>query len=379
MISFNEDQLMIRDMVRDFCKNEIEPIAGKIDEEMTFPVETIKQMGQLGLMGIPFPEEYGGAGMDTVTYSIVVEELAKVCASHSITLAAHTSLATYPIFLFGTEEQKHKYIPGMASGEKLGSFCLTEPESGSDVKSISTHAEKTDNGYILNGNKAFITNAGYADVFIVFAKTDKEAGIKGMSAFILDKGMEGITIAPKEKKMGWRASDTRQINFDKVLVPEENLLGNENEGFPYAMQTLTGGRISVGALSLGIAEASYSEALKYAGERHQFGKPIGKHQAISIMLADMATNIEAGKLLLYNASKLKDAGKDYIKEAAMAKLFNSEIASKISLNAIQIHGGYGYTKDYPVERYFRDAKACEIGEGTSEIQRLSLAKYLLDG
>ncbi len=376
MLTLTEDQKMIQDVIRDFAENEIRPIAGKIDEDMTFPEETIKKLGELGFLGVPFPEEYSGAGMDTVSYSIVVEELSKVCASHGITVAAHISLGTYPIYMFGNEDQKRKYLPKLASGQSLASFCLTEPETGSDVKSLKTYAEKVDGGYNLNGGKAFITNAGFADVYIVFAITKKSEEKNEISAFILESNTPGISVAPKEKKMGWRASDTRQVNFDDVFIPDENLLGEEGKGFYYAMEILDGGRISVGALSLGIAEGAYEAALSYAKDRQQFGRPIGKFQAISMMLADMATQIHAAKLMIYEASQLKDAGKDFIKEASMAKLYASEIATSIARDSIQVHGGYGYTKEYPVERLFRDAKACEIGEGTSEIQRLLIAKML---
>lgn len=376
MLSLTEDQKMIQDMVRDFCEKEIAPIAGKIDQEASFPHDTINKMGELGLLGIPIPEEYGGAGMDTLTYSIVIEELGKVCASHCITTAAHTSLCTMPIFIFGNDAQKNKYLPKLTSGETLGSFCLTEPETGSDARSMSSFAEKVDGGYQLNGNKAFITNAGVAGVYVCFAvskKTDKGTEI---SAFILEKGMKGLNVAAKERKMGWCASDTRQINFDNVFIPDENLLGEEGKGFEICLETLRGGRISIAAMSLGIGEGAYEAALKYSKERHQFNKPISAFQSTQIKIADMGTKIIAGKLMIYHAARLKDSGKNFEKEAAMAKLFNSEAATWIAKEAIQIHGGFGYTKEYPVERFFRDAKACEIGEGTSEIQRILISKLL---
>ncbi|MFC1514163.1 acyl-CoA dehydrogenase [candidate division KSB1 bacterium] len=375
-MELTEEQKMLKDMTRDFCRQEIAPIAEKIDKSMEFPMDTIKQMGELGLMGVPFPEEFGGAGMNTVSYTIVVEELAKVCASHSITCAAHTSLGANPIHLFGTDDQKKKYLAPLASGEVLGAFCLTEPSAGSDIRSMKTTAQKVDGGFEINGSKAFITNAGYADTFIVFAITEQSETDKKISAFIVEKDTPGLKTGLKENKMGWRASDTRQVFFDKVFVPDENLLGKLNEGFKQAVIILDGGRISVAALSLGIADAAFEESLKYSQERHQFGKPLSAFQTTQIKIADMATQIEAARLLTYKAAGLKDEGKDYLKEASMAKLFASEVATRTASEAVQIHGGYGYSMEYPVERYFRDAKACEIGEGTSEIQRLLLARQL---
>lgn len=378
ILDLTEEQTMIRDTVRDFCEAEIAPIAGEIDVEMRFPEETVRKMGELGIMGVPFPEEYGGAGMDTVSYIIVIEELAKVCASHCITCAAHTSLASYPIYIYGTEEQKKKYLTRLTTGEFLGSFCLTEPGSGSDVQSISSFAKRTEGGFVLNGSKAFITNAGFADVFVVFAATELSDSGNKLTAFIIEKNTSGLTIAAKENKMGWRASDTRQIHFDNLFIPEENVLGKVNEGFNQAMNTLDGGRISIAAMSLGIAEGAFSSALKYAKERQQFGKSIDKFQSIRMMLADMATEIEAAKLLTYYAAELKDNGRPFSKTASMAKLYASETGTRIANNAMQIHGGYGYSMEYPVERFYRDAKGCEIGEGTSEIQRLLLAKQLIN-
>jgi len=377
MLELTEEQKMLQDVIREFSEKEIAPIAAEIDVDETFPEETIKKMGELGFMGIPFPEEYGGVGMDTVSYSIVIEELAKVCASHSITCAAHTSLGANPIFLFGTEEQKKKYLPKLASGQTLGSLCLTEPEVGSDIQSIKTFAQKSVGGYIINGSKSFITNAGYAGIFIVLAATEVTESGNKLSTFIVERDTPGLTIAAKEKKMGWRASDTRQVHFDNLFVSEENVLGELGQGFKQAVITLDGGRISIAAMSLGIAEAAYREAFKYSKERKQFGKPISDFQTIQFKLADMATEIEASRLLTYNAAFLKDQGKDYLIPASMAKLYASEVATRVASEAIQIHGGYGFAMEYPVERFFRDAKACEIGEGTSEIQRLLLARQLL--
>jgi len=378
MLTLTEEQRMIRDVVRDFARQEIAPVAARLDEEMTFPEENVKKMGELGLLGIPFPEEYGGAGMDTVTYSLVVEELSKVCASHGLTVAAHISLGTFPVYLFGTDDQKRRYLPKLATGEWLASFCLTEPGSGSDVHSMKTTAAKTDGGYVLNGGKAFITNAGYAQVFIVFAATGQpDGGKKLLSTFIVEKGAPGFTIGAKERKMGWRASDTRQLHFDNVFVPEENVLGVVNEGFEQALTILNGGRISIAALALGIAGGALDASVRYAKERRQFGKPIGAFQAIQIKLADMATAVHASRLMVYHASRLKDEDGDYVAAASMAKLSAAETAVWVAKDAIQIHGGYGYVKEYPVERFYRDAKGCEIGEGTSEIQRLLIAHRLL--
>jgi len=378
MLKLTEEQQMLRDTVRDFAAQEIAPIAAEIDEEARFPEETVKQMAELGLLGVPFPEEYGGAGMDTVSYTIVVEEISKVCASHGITVAAHISLGTYPIYLFGNEEQKKKYLPRLTAGETLAAFGLSETEVGSDVNNIKSYAEKTDGGYILNGSKAFITNSGHADVFIVFALTKKsDNGKNEISAFILEKSTQGFAVGEREKKMGWRASDTQQLHFDDVFIPDENLLGSEGEGFKQAMITLDGGRISVAAMSLGIADAALNEAIKYAKERKQFGKSIGEFQAIQLKIADMATQVHASRLLTYSASKLKDENKDFRMDAYMAKLLASDTATFVAKEAIQIHGGYGYVKDYPVERFYRDAKGCEIGEGTSEIQRMIITRLLM--
>ncbi|MFC1477522.1 acyl-CoA dehydrogenase family protein [candidate division KSB1 bacterium] len=378
MIELTEEQQMIRDTVRDFAAQEIAPIAAEIDENMTFPENTVKQMSELGLLGIPFPEEYGGAGLDTLSYTIVVEELAKVCASHALTVAAHTSLGTYPIALFGNEAQKQKYLPKLASGEWLACFGLTEPAVGSDVGNLKCTAEKVDGGFKLNGSKAFITNAGYAEVIIAFAVSGRnEDGKNLITSFILEKEMAGIAVGEKEKKMGWRASDTRQIHFDDVFVPEEQVLGTVGEGFTQAMIILDGGRISIAAMSLGIARGALEAALGYAKERKQFGKPVSDFQAIQLKIADMATSVNAAELLTYHASLLKDAGKDFRMAAYMAKLYASETATRVANDAIQIHGGYGFVKEYPVERFYRDAKGCEIGEGTSEVQRILISKLLM--
>jgi len=374
-----EEQTMLRDMVRDFALNEVKPIAAEIDENQRFPVETIQKMGELGLMGICFPEEYGGAGMDTVCYAIAVEELSRVCGSTGLTLAAHVSLGTAPIFMFGTEEQKKKYLPKLCSGEWIGAFGLTEPNAGSDAGGTETTAVKDNGSYVLNGTKIFITNASVAKVYVVTAVTDKTKGTRGISSFIIESGTPGFSVGKKEIKMGVRGSDTAMLHFEEARIPAENLLGNEGEGFKQFLTILDGGRISIGAMALGIAQGCLDEALKYSGERKQFGKTLNRFQAIQFMLADMATEIECSRHLIYHSARLKDADQDYVQASSMGKLYASETAIRCANHAIQIHGGYGYTRDYPVERFLRDAKLCEIGEGTSEIQRLVIARTLLGG
>jgi butyryl-CoA dehydrogenase len=374
-----EEQIMLRDMVRDFALNEVKPIAAEIDENQRFPVENIQKMGELGLMGICFPEEYGGAGMDTVCYAIAVEELSRVCGSTGLTLAAHVSLGTAPIFMFGTEEQKKRYLPKLCSGEWIGAFGLTEPNAGSDAGGTETTAVKDNGSYVLNGTKIFITNASVSKVYVATAVTDKTKGTRGISSFIIESGTPGFSVGKKEKKMGVRGSDTAMLHFEDARIPAENLLGNEGEGFKQFLTILDGGRISIGAMALGIAQGCLDEALKYSGERKQFGKTLNRFQAIQFMLADMATEIECSRHLIYHAARLKDADQDYVQASSMAKLYASETAIRCANHAIQIHGGYGYTRDYPVERFLRDAKLCEIGEGTSEIQRLVIARTLLGG
>jgi alkylation response protein AidB-like acyl-CoA dehydrogenase len=368
---------MLQDMVRDFAKNEVEPLAREMDATGEFPHDLVRQMGDLGLMGIPISEKYGGAGMDTIAYASAVMELAKVDASLAITMAAHTSLGTVPIVLTGTEEQKQKWVPLLASGKTLGAFGLTEPEAGSDAGSTRTTAVKYGDHYVVNGSKIFITNASEAGV-LSFTAQIMEEGIKtGIGAFTIPTDITGLKIGPKEKKMGWRASDTRQLFFEDMKVPVENMLGNPKEGFKTFLKTLIGGRISVGALAVGTAEGAYKKALKYSTERKAFGREIYKFQPIGFKLADMATRIEAAKLLVFNSAWMKDQGKDVIKEAAMAKLFASEVAMDVTTEAIQIYGGYGYVAEYDVERFFRDAKILEIGEGTSEVQRLVISREII--
>jgi alkylation response protein AidB-like acyl-CoA dehydrogenase len=394
---FDENHLLIRDMVRDFAQNEIAPVAGELDQKSEFPWENVKKMGELGLFGIPWSEELGGAGMDYISYTIAIHELAKVDASHAITISAHTTLGTSPIVSFGTEEQKERFVPLLASGQVLGGFGLTEPAAGSDAGGTQTTATRADGGYRLNGSKIFITHAGVGEIFVVTAVTDREKGTKGITSFIVTKPttdlevtrelgvghaeelafVEGVRAGKKEDKMGWRASDTRELVMEDAFVPEENVLGEPGRGFINFMQTLDAGRIGIGALSLGIAEGAYEQALRYSNERRQFGQKVNEFQGIQFMLADMATEIEAARHLVYHAAWLKQEGRPFSREAAMAKLFASELAMRVTTKAVQIHGGYGYTKEYPVERMMRDAKICEIGEGTSEIQRLVIARSVL--
>ena len=374
---FTDEHVMLQDMVRDFAKNEVEPLAREMDATGEFPHDLVRQMGDLGLMGIPVSEKYGGAGMDTVAYASAVMELAKVDASLAITMAAHTSLGTVPIVLTGTEEQKQKWVPLLASGKTLGAFGLTEPEAGSDAGSTRTAAVKYGDHYVVNGSKIFITNASEAGLLSFTAQIMEEGIKKGIGAFTIPTDITGLKIGPKEKKMGWRASDTRQLFFEDMKVPVENMLGNPKEGFKTFLKTLIGGRISVGALAVGTAEGAYKKALKYSTERKAFGREIYKFQPIGFKLADMATRIEAAKLLVFNSAWMKDQGKDVIKEAAMAKLFASEVAMDVTTEAIQIYGGYGYVAEYDVERFFRDAKVLEIGEGTSEVQRLVISREII--
>lgn len=372
-----EEQELLQQTVRDFAQNELKPRAAKFDEQEYIDDDILKAMGELGLMGICFPEEYGGAGMDTVCYAIAVEEISRVCASSGITLAAHISLGLNPIFMFGTEEQKQKYLPKLCSGEELGSFGLTEPNAGSDAGGTETTAVKDGDEWILNGSKMFITNGSKAWTSVNTALTDKEKRAKGISSFIVERGTPGFSVGKKIHKMGIRGSDTTELIFENCRIPESNLLGKLNEGFKQFMIILDGGRISIGAMALGIAQGAFDEALKYSKERQQFNRPIGRFQAIQFMLADMATEIEAARHLVYNAARLKDAGKSYSTQSAMCKMYASEVAMRTCIKAIQIHGGYGYTKEYPIERMFRDAKLTEIGEGTSEIQRIVIARNLL--
>ena len=374
---FNEEHSMLVDMVRDFANTEIAPIAKDMEKNGKIPKEIISQMAELGLMGIPIPEKYGGAGMDTVAYAAAVMELAKVDASVAITMAAHTSLGSMPIVIAGTEEQKQKYLPKLASGKVIGAFGLTEPGAGSDAGSTKTTAELDGDEYVVNGGKIFITNSSLAGILTLTTNIIENDENKGIGALVTYTDNPGLKIGPKEKKMGWRASDTRQLFFENMRVPKENVLGQPTDGFKTFMKTLIGGRISVSALSCGTAEGAFQKALQYSTERKAFGKEIHAFQAVGFKLADMATDIEAAKLLTYHAAWMKDQGKDVLKQAAQAKLFASEAAMRITTEAIQILGGYGYVKEYDVERFFRDAKVLEIGEGTSEVQRMVIARELV--
>lgn len=370
-LRWTEEQQMMRKMVQDFARTEISPFIEKM-EQGEFPRGILKQMGELGLMGIPVPEQYGGAEMDFTSYIIAIHELSKVSATIGVILSVHTSVGTNPILYFGNEAQKKKYVPKLASGEYLGAFCLTEPSAGSDAASLKSRAVKKENQYVINGSKVFITNGGEADVYIVFASIEG----KGISAFIVEKNTPGLVIGKDEHKMGLHGSRTVQLSFEDMQVPVENLLGEEGQGLKIALGNLDIGRIGIAAQALGIAEAAYEAAVDYAKQRIQFGKPISHQQGVGFKLADMATNIEAAKLLIYRAAQLRSLGQPCGKEASMAKLFASKTAMEVTTEAIQVFGGYGYTEDYPVERFFRDAKVTEIYEGTSEIQRIVISKHL---
>ena len=372
-LHLSREQEMLRKMYRDFAENEVKPLAEWVDENEAFPEETVKKMAKLGMMGIYFPKEYGGAGGDVLSYAMCVEELAKVCGTTAVIVSAHTSLCCAPIFEHGTEEQKRKYLPDLLSGRKLGAFGLTEPNAGTDASGQQTTAVLEGDHYVLNGSKCFITNGNVADTFVVFAMTDKSKGNHGISAFIVEKDFPGFSQGKHEKKMGIRGSSTCDLIFEDCIVPKENLLGKEGKGFNIAMQTLDGGRIGIAAQALGIAEGALAEAKEYTKGRVQFGKPISKFQNTQFTFADMEMGCEAGRLLTYQAAVMKGAGVRYTKEAAMAKLFCSEHAMKTTTKALQMFGGYGYTKDYPMERMMRDAKITEIYEGTSEIQRVVIS------
>ncbi|MFJ7639607.1 acyl-CoA dehydrogenase [Peribacillus sp. NPDC097264] len=371
-----EEHEMIRKMVRDFAENEVAPTAAERDEEERFDREIFDKMAELGLTGIPWPEEYGGIGSDYLAYCIAIEELSRVCASTGVTLSAHTSLAGWPIYKFGSEEQKQKYLRPMAQGEKIGAYGLTEPSSGSDAGGMRTTAKLVGDEYVINGSKIFITNGGIADTYVVFALTDPESKQKGTSAFIVEKDFPGFSVGKKEKKLGIRSSPTTEIIFDECRVPKENLLGKEGEGFKIAMMTLDGGRNGIAAQAVGIAQGALDAAVGYAKERVQFGKPISAQQGIGFKLADMATGVEASRLLTYQAAWLESVGLPYGKESAMSKLFAGDTAMKVTTEAVQVFGGYGYTKDYPVERFMRDAKITQIYEGTQEIQKLVISRMI---
>ncbi|AJH80727.1 acyl-CoA dehydrogenase AcdA [Bacillus thuringiensis] len=372
----SEEHEMIRKMVRDFAKNEVAPKAAERDEEERFDRAIFDQMAELGLTGIPWPEEYGGIGSDYLAYVIAIEELSRVCASTGVTLSAHTSLAGWPIFKFGTEEQKQTFLRPMAEGKKIGAYGLTEPGSGSDAGGMKTIAKRDGDHYVLNGSKIFITNGGIADIYVVFALTDPESKQRGTSAFIVESDTPGFSVGKKESKLGIRSSPTTEIMFEDCRIPVENLLGEEGQGFKIAMQTLDGGRNGIAAQAVGIAQGALDASVAYARERYQFGKPIAAQQGIGFKLADMATDVEAARLLTYQAAWLESEGLPYGKESAMSKVFAGDAAMKVTTEAVQVFGGYGYTKDYPVERYMRDAKITQIYEGTQEIQRLVISRML---
>jgi butyryl-CoA dehydrogenase len=376
-LRLNDEQNALRDMVRDFALNELKPKASHWDEHHTFPADVVKKMGELGLMGVAYDTKYNGAGMDYLSYAIVIEELSKGCAGTGVICSAHSSLACDPINNYGSEAQKQKYLSRMATGEWIGCFGLTEPGAGSDAASLKTVAVKNADGWVLNGTKLFITNAVEAQVAVVFAATDKALGHRGISAFIVEKGTPGFSVGKVEDKLGIRASSTAELIFDNCKIPQENLLGKEGEGFKIALSTLDGGRIGIAAQAVGIATAALETSVDYAKQRVQFGKPISQLQAIQWMLADMATEIDAARLLVWRAAWMKDNKMKYGQASAMAKLFAAETAMRVTTKAIQVHGGYGYIKEYPVERHFRDAKITEIYEGTSEVQRLVIAANLL--
>jgi butyryl-CoA dehydrogenase len=395
---FTDAHLALRKKVREFAEDAIAPVARELDDTSTFPWENVRAMGEMGLLGLPVPEKYGGQGLDYTSYILTVDELARFDASHSITVSAHTTLGSGPILQFGNDEQKERFLPLLASGQVLGGFGLTEPGAGSDSSGTRTRAVREGDGYRINGSKIFITHAGVGEIFTVTAVTDPEKGTKGISSFVVTKpsvdvetqravGMgpkdgelayiDGVRSGKKEDKMGWRASDTRELLLEDAFVPQENLLGEEGRGFVNFMKTLDAGRIGVAGLSLGLARGAFDAAVRYTSERQRFGRPVYDSQQVQFPLADMATEIQAAEHLTYHAAWLKDTGQPYSKEAAMAKLFASELAMKATLQAIQLMGGAGYSDDYPVERMARDAKICEIGEGTSEVQRLVIARHVL--
>lgn len=377
LFDLNKEQTMIRQLFRDFAETEAKPLAAEVDELERFPDETVEKMAKAGFMGIPYSREYGGQGGDTQMYAMCVEELSRVCATTGVIVSAHTSLCCDPIVKYGTKEQKETYLPELLSGKKIGAFGLTEPGAGTDAAGQQTKAVLKGDHYILNGTKLFITNGGKADVYIVFAMTSKELGTRGISAFIVEKGYEGFSIGKKELKLGIRGSSTTELVFENCVVPRANLLGDEGKGFGIAMGTLDGGRIGIAAQALGIAQGALDETVAYVKERKQFGRSISAFQNTQFQLANMKTQVEAARLLVYRAAWAKDTQKRYAEEAAMAKLFASETAMEVTTKCVQLHGGYGYTRDYPVERMMRDAKITEIYEGTSEVQRMVIAAGML--
>ncbi len=378
-IELSDEQKMIQALARDFAEKEVRPIAEEIDREARFPRETVRRMGELGLMGIAVPEGWGGGGGDTVAYAVALEEVSRACASHGVVMTVNNSLYCEPVARYGTDEQKARFLTPFASGQKIGCFSLTEPEAGSDATNQSTLARREGDAYLLDGRKIFVSNGREADAALVFAQTDRTKGPRGISAFLVEKGTPGFTVVKTEEKLGIRASDTAEFLFEGCRVPASSRLGEEGQGFRIAMTTIDGGRIGIGAQAVGIAVAAYEAAVAYARERKSFGVPIGQHQMVQWMLADMATGIEAARLLTLRAACLKDRGEPFGPEAAMAKLFASETAMRVATDAVQVHGGYGFIKEYQVERHFRDAKITQIYEGTSQIQKLVIARHLLSG
>lgn len=375
--SLSKEHEMLRELYRSFTVQEVKPLAEEIDEEERFPVETVEKLARYGFMGIPFPKELGGSGAGNLAYAMAVEELSKACGTTGVIVSAHTSLCAAPIYEFGTEAQKQKYLPPLAKGEKIGAFGLTEANAGTDASAQQTKAVFQGDHYVLNGSKIFITNAGHADTYIVMAMTDKAAGTRGISAFIVERGFPGFSIGKKEKKMGIRGSSTCELIFENCIVPKENLLGKEGQGFKIAMKTLDGGRIGIAAQALGIAQGAIDETVKYVKERKQFNRPISAFQNTQFELAGMQTKVDAARLLVYRAAALKEAGASYATEAAMAKLYASEVAMEVTTKAVQLHGGYGYTREYGIERMMRDAKITEIYEGTSEVQKMVISSAML--
>ena len=376
-MQLSEKQILFQKRVQEYAQVRIKPAAAEIDEQERFPEEILKEMGDMGLMGIPYPKEYGGAGLDYLSYAIAVEEISKVCGSTGLTLAAHTSLGIGPIYTFGSEEQKRKYLPELCSGKTIGAFGLTEPQAGSDAGATLSNVVDKGDHYLLNGTKIYCTNGTFAKYITVSAVTDKSKGTRGISCFILEKGWDGFVVGKKEKKLGVRGSNTVMLHFSDVKIPKSNMLGRENEGFKQMLTTLDAGRISIAAMSLGLAEGAYEASLDYVSKRHNRGQAVVDTQAAQFKLADMYTQIEAARHLIYDSAAKKDAGQSYMRESAMAKLYASEMAARVTSQAIQIHGANGFMCDYPVERMFRDSKLCEIGEGTSEIQRLVIARMLM--
>jgi len=377
VFALTKEQQMIQSVIRDFAKQEVEPLAAELDALERFPRETFDKMADAKMLGLPFPTKYGGAGGDIISYAICIEELSRHCATTGVMYSAHISLGSNPIYMFGTEEQKQKFLVPMAMGEELGAFGLTEPNAGTDSAGQQTTAIKNGSTYILNGTKVFITNGGEADIYIIFAMTDKSRGNRGISAFIVEKDAPGFSIGKKEDKLGIRGSATTELIFEDCVIPAENLLGGEDQGFKVAMQTLDGGRIGIAAQALGIAQGALDQSILYMKERVQFGKSLSQFQGLQWMIAEMGTAVEAARLLVYRAAWNKDSNIPYAKEAAMAKLFAAETAMSVTTKAVQLHGGYGYTRDYPVERMMRDAKITEIYEGTSEVQKMVISAALL--